>query len=307
VLGPWVKFASAETIEKALRYSGATDEQLSAHRKTMQQAGQGSSNIRLLTDRKDLLFTARHVRHCVQTFLPLSIATEFAEPANYLINYANITGYTCTSGLPNACSGARTGSANFKTSWWSNNTTIASIPGSTTRPPVAVKGVKQGATTITGRLDSPYCSTGTSGPITVKCFAQLKYRAVQIWIFEVGNHAYWWFQDGNGQNWVTDAGPTKNCLNTSLDCGFLNSWAKAGNKGQLPDDDAINNALAWQAQPSPSLCTNTGWLMDYQQQWRQNTTPCGKNKAWNSKTFAHSSGSNAIFTITTPPPNAPGW
>jgi hypothetical protein len=236
----------------------------------------------------------------------MSIYQAYAAP-NYLINYANITGYTCTSGLPNACSGARTGSANFTTSWWSNNTAIATIPGSKISPPVAVQGVKQGATTINGRLDSPYCSAGQSGPVTVKCFAQLKYRAVEVWIFEVGNHSYWWFQDGNGQNWVTDAGPTKNCINTSIDCGFLNSWATAGNHGQLPDDDAINNALAWQATPSASLCTNTGWLMAYQQQWRQNTVPYGKNKASNSNTFAHSSGSNAIFTITTPPPNAPGW
>jgi hypothetical protein len=55
VLGPWIKFQSAETLEKALRYLGATDEQLSAHRKTMQQTGQGSSNIRLLPNRKNLL------------------------------------------------------------------------------------------------------------------------------------------------------------------------------------------------------------------------------------------------------------
>jgi hypothetical protein len=54
VLGPWVKFQSAETLEKALRYLGATEEQLAAHRKTMQQTGQGSSHIRLLPNRKNL-------------------------------------------------------------------------------------------------------------------------------------------------------------------------------------------------------------------------------------------------------------
>src|ERR1700733_2622566 len=54
VLGPWVKFASAETLEKALRYLGATDEQIDAHRKTIQQTGQGSSHIRLLLNRKNL-------------------------------------------------------------------------------------------------------------------------------------------------------------------------------------------------------------------------------------------------------------
>jgi hypothetical protein len=55
VLGPWVKFTSAETLEKALRYLGATDEQIDEHRTTMKQTGQGSSHIRLLPNRKNLL------------------------------------------------------------------------------------------------------------------------------------------------------------------------------------------------------------------------------------------------------------
>ncbi|HTF69075.1 MAG TPA: hypothetical protein VK638_40980 [Edaphobacter sp.] len=55
VLGPWIKFQSAETLEKALKYLGATDEQMAAHRHTMQQTGQGSSHIRLLPNRKNLL------------------------------------------------------------------------------------------------------------------------------------------------------------------------------------------------------------------------------------------------------------
>jgi hypothetical protein len=55
VLGPWIKFQSAETLEKALKYLGATDEQMAAHRKTMQQTGQGSSHVRLMPNRKNLL------------------------------------------------------------------------------------------------------------------------------------------------------------------------------------------------------------------------------------------------------------
>jgi hypothetical protein len=31
-LGPWITFASAETLEKAIKYLGATDEQLAARR-----------------------------------------------------------------------------------------------------------------------------------------------------------------------------------------------------------------------------------------------------------------------------------
>ena len=54
-LGPWITFASAETLEKAMRYLGATDEQLAAHRTDMGRCGQGSSHMRLLPNRKNLL------------------------------------------------------------------------------------------------------------------------------------------------------------------------------------------------------------------------------------------------------------
>jgi len=55
VLGPWVSFASAETLEKALRYLGATDEQVEEHRDQMRKCGQGSSHFRLVPNRKNLL------------------------------------------------------------------------------------------------------------------------------------------------------------------------------------------------------------------------------------------------------------
>jgi hypothetical protein len=44
-LAPWVKFASAETLAKALRYLGATGDQLSDHRKAVWQTGEASSHI----------------------------------------------------------------------------------------------------------------------------------------------------------------------------------------------------------------------------------------------------------------------
>src|ERR1700747_1102606 len=55
VLGPWIRFQSSETLERALRYLGATDEQIAAHQNQMRRCGQGSSHIRLLPDRKNLL------------------------------------------------------------------------------------------------------------------------------------------------------------------------------------------------------------------------------------------------------------
>jgi hypothetical protein len=54
-LAPGVKFASAEMLEKALRYLGATGDQLSDHRKAVQQTGEASSHIQLLPNRKNLL------------------------------------------------------------------------------------------------------------------------------------------------------------------------------------------------------------------------------------------------------------
>jgi hypothetical protein len=55
VLGPWVKFTSAETLERALSYLGATDEQMKEHRDQMRRCGQGSSQVRRLPLRKNLL------------------------------------------------------------------------------------------------------------------------------------------------------------------------------------------------------------------------------------------------------------
>jgi hypothetical protein len=55
VLGPWINFASAETLDRALVYLGATDGQMRQHRDQMRRCAQGSSHIRLLPLRKNLL------------------------------------------------------------------------------------------------------------------------------------------------------------------------------------------------------------------------------------------------------------
>ena len=54
-LGPWITFASGETLDRALIYLGATDAQMGDHRQSMRSWGQGSSHIRLLPNRKNLL------------------------------------------------------------------------------------------------------------------------------------------------------------------------------------------------------------------------------------------------------------
>jgi hypothetical protein len=55
VLSPWIRFQSAETLERAMVYLGATEEQIAAHRGALRQTGQGSSHVRLLPNRKNLL------------------------------------------------------------------------------------------------------------------------------------------------------------------------------------------------------------------------------------------------------------
>jgi hypothetical protein len=54
-LGPWMTFASGETLDRALICLGATDEQMETHRESMRSWGQGSTHIRLLPNRKNLL------------------------------------------------------------------------------------------------------------------------------------------------------------------------------------------------------------------------------------------------------------
>jgi hypothetical protein len=55
VLGPPITLASEETLEKALSYLGGTDAQVRDHRQSMRAWGQGSTHIKLLPNRKNLL------------------------------------------------------------------------------------------------------------------------------------------------------------------------------------------------------------------------------------------------------------
>jgi hypothetical protein len=54
-LGPWITFSSGETLEKAIRYLGATDEHVAEYLANLSRWGQGSTSIRLLPNRKNLL------------------------------------------------------------------------------------------------------------------------------------------------------------------------------------------------------------------------------------------------------------
>jgi hypothetical protein len=50
-----IRFQSAETLERAILYLGATEEQIAGHRSALRQTGQGSNHVQLLLNRKNLL------------------------------------------------------------------------------------------------------------------------------------------------------------------------------------------------------------------------------------------------------------
>ena len=55
VLGPWVRFASGDVLERALVYLGMISEQLEEHRDGMRRWGQGTSKLTIQPHRKNLL------------------------------------------------------------------------------------------------------------------------------------------------------------------------------------------------------------------------------------------------------------
>jgi len=84
-----------------------------------------------------------------------------------IAEFADITGNTCTSGTPNACSGQQTGTANFSTNWVSLSPSVASISGSSTNPVVNLSGVSLGTSRVNGHISSEYCQSGGGGTANV--------------------------------------------------------------------------------------------------------------------------------------------
>jgi hypothetical protein len=136
------------------------------------------------------------------------------------------------------------------------------------------------------------------------CFAQLKYRSVPVMGIDTSyNHSFWWIQDSNETQWVTDAGPTGNCLPS---CGFLNDWVVQGTVGHYPQDNA-GAAVAWTSgTQSGPVCSQVDDLYDFAITWPNNSTSYAVGRAPNSNTFAHEAATAGGFNPAAPP-NAPGW
>jgi hypothetical protein len=91
-----------------------------------------------------------------------------ALPDGAVEEFGSITGITCTSGQPNACSGQQTGTANFSSTWQSLSPSVASISGSSTSPSVNLLGLSAGTSQVNGEVRSSYCQSGGGGSAKVQ-------------------------------------------------------------------------------------------------------------------------------------------
>jgi hypothetical protein len=158
-----------------------------------------------------------------------------------------------------------------------------------------------------GTVESATSSPATA-TVLASCFAQLKYRAVPD-IPTTANHSFWYIQDGYGDQYIVDAGPTSSC---PLSCGYLNDWITPGTVSShyntAPSLDSSSATTAWNVGPSSGqLCTQVLRIETFALAWANNTTTYKLDGAPNSNTFTHEAGTAAGFTTMTPPPTAPGW
>ena len=199
--------------------------------------------------------------------------------------------------------------------WSSSDTNIATVSGG------SLTGVNPGSVSITANDSSipvydycpntSTCSYGAGGAtaatVNQVCFAQLKYRPVDFEGIPTGkNHSFWWMQTSQGNpqgRYVTDGGPSGNC---TPDCGYLLAWIVQGNVGHYEEDNP-NASFAWGAGPSSSVCQSVQNLFAYAAGWPQSMYGYVLGGSPNSNTYAHWAGNYASFTVTTPPPDAPGW
>ena len=150
--------------------------------------------------------------------------------------------------------------------------------------------------TLFGRTAFPQCT----------CFAQLKYRSVDIGVVPSGyNHAFWWIGTSSGLIYTIDGGPAGSC---PFSCGRLIDWFPQGNTGNYPQD--TNTApSAFISVGTAQLCNQVDSMYSYAYFWNSTT-----NYAYvlagnpNSNTFAHKLGSVGGGFLTLPtPPGSIGW
>jgi hypothetical protein len=146
---------------------------------------------------------------------------------------------------------------------------------------------------------------GNPPPPCPKCFAQLKYRAVNNkWAQKIhATHAFWYVQDSSGQQYTVSGGPWPEGCNDSQGKCRLNEWVT-----EYPNSSADATSGAgtwWSIGPSSSVCPQVDALLNAAWGFPDNTI----TYHWygpNSNTSAHFVG-NAGGFYPPPPPVAIGW
>jgi hypothetical protein len=149
---------------------------------------------------------------------------------------------------------------------------------------------------------------GTQAQAQCSCFAQLKYRSVDVGVVPTGyNHSFWWFKTADpapdGTVYVVEGGPSGSC---PFNCGQLIDFVVVGNTGHYPQDNQLASS-SFIAPMSTALCVQTGAMLDFANAWNGNNPPnyviAGSP---NSNTFAHNLATAGSLTPASPP-NAIGW
>lgn len=130
------------------------------------------------------------------------------------------------------------------------------------------------------------------------CFAQLKYRYARFGY----NHAFWWVQDRNGQQWIISGGPTG-----SFGSGTLNIWVNQGSTGvHFPADNAgASTAFATPCNESNEVCNGVDNLLNAANSFPNNTIHYDATGP-NSNSVANSLGDAGGFNPPQPPDTI-GW
>ncbi len=140
-------------------------------------------------------------------------------------------------------------------------------------------------------------------PPCPKCFAQLKYRTVNIgW----ATHAFWWIQDVWGQRFVIDGGPSNG---DTPPWGDLIDWITLGDVSRRYPADNADLAGTWfNSGCSCSICGQVSALEAAAEDWPPvpSGIPYNPLVGPNSNTFARYVGEEGLFNPSRPP-GAVGW
>jgi RHS repeat-associated protein len=146
----------------------------------------------------------------------------------------------------------------------------------------------------------PGCATPQSS--TPRCFAQLKYRPVQIPQAEGCEHSFWWVQDRTGSRYIVSGGPQLRVP----PWGDLKVWVDPGDRGKRFPADNSRQKLHWETGLSFDHCYGVDKLLDAARHFPIKVSYVPKEGP-NSNSAARYLGEKGNFWVPTAPPDACGW